>query len=573
MKKGYLGLLLTPLLVAGCDTLWQSSIQPGSSCTVQTGLCSQGQVCNFTTGMCEDLQPGWTVASIDAQSPGTVYTCSQQQANPSGPALTVQISGPVSLAGATVQVNDVMVQATDIVPVSDKVIQVTLPAYFQPGQVKFTVTPMGGSPVPLSTVIQYSDAVPFATVLVPTSTANTNTTVTTALTAVNQIASFRPQVGTPLALAVLGGDASSPQLAYYLDSTNRRLPIYANQATPIPVFGLNLALAQTLSIQPAGQTALKNLVVGAAVQPGTGPAMSEIDLFNNGNASPTVRAGAGLTQSTVPITAQVVATGRFGAVGDSAQVLALVGQHQSKTITLEYYPAPFTGTAPSVQATVLDASQVAGVTDVAPAALAAADLNQDGFSDAIAVLSRTIGSSPAWEVHALLGGNITTSIIQLPIPFSSPTTLALDDLDGDQVPDAVFGTPGSLSIYYNKTQAKTNGVSLYPGASFQISGLRSFAIVDYNGDGANDIVYSAGSNSTGAIYVLLNSPGGSIGSGTMPIMIYNGKAMGGPTNPDKIAISEFAGDSRPDLVVSEPPAAGAMYAKVYYLENSCTAAP
>jgi hypothetical protein len=181
-----------------------------------------------------------------------------------------------------------------------------------------------------------------------------------------------------------------------------------------------------------------------------------------------------------------------------------------------------------------------------PDSIAVADFNGDGHDDL--VTSNIIDNM----VSVLLGNGDGTfqSAVNLPVG-PVPESVAVGDFAGD-------GNIGIVTA--NEGHAQGGSISLLLGngdGTFQAAvtlplsqggdplTARSIAVADVNGDGTLDLITAndAGSAAAGSVSVLLGN-----GDGTFQAPVTF--AAGG--EPLSVAVGDFHGDGRPDLIVTNP---------------------
>ncbi len=151
-----------------------------------------------------------------------------------------------------------------------------------------------------------------------------------------------------------------------------------------------------------------------------------------------------------------------------------------------------------------------------------ADLNSDGHLDIV---------SPVYPNMDILLGNGDGTFVAAPSLSDEPSSVAIDDMDGD----------GRLDLVANSTSYKSltkvyrgNGDGTFQAAVQYVTGpdTSSVAVADFNGDGLRDIAVVSG----GAIRVLLHEA-----NGIFPAAIANRWASSG------LDAGDFNGDGLLDL--------------------------
>ena len=180
-----------------------------------------------------------------------------------------------------------------------------------------------------------------------------------------------------------------------------------------------------------------------------------------------------------------------------------------------------------------------------PAALAAADLNDDGHIDLV------VADAGKDTISVLLGNGDGTFRERTDYPTGkNPVYVAFGDFNGDGALDIAVANQagGSVTIYYN--QESSSGVPLgrfaagSPRDTSAGNGPASIAVADYNLDGSPDLAVA--DTTDNAVTILLNAGNTSFNSlSELPV----GDA------PVSIASADFNGDGRPDAATADNGAA------------------
>ncbi len=184
-----------------------------------------------------------------------------------------------------------------------------------------------------------------------------------------------------------------------------------------------------------------------------------------------------------------------------------------------------------------------GTYNVAPA-FAAGDFNGDGKPDILAALAQNTGVLTSSGMVLLTGdgkGNFTAGS---PITGNAPSIFAAADMNGDSKLDAVVADgPSHVGIALGNGNGTFQAMKDYPVPNSET--VMNIALGDFNGDGKPDVLVAA-VDSTGAhqnaVYLYLNSGDGTLGTAN---------EIGTAVTPWGLAVADFNGDGKLDFVLSD----------------------
>jgi hypothetical protein len=182
----------------------------------------------------------------------------------------------------------------------------------------------------------------------------------------------------------------------------------------------------------------------------------------------------------------------------------------------------------------------------APLGVAVGDFNGDGKQD-FAVANRNDNTVSVF----LNNGDGTFAPAVTYAAGVDPVSVAVGDFDGDGKPDLVVANeegPGRVSVLRNNG----NGTFAAPVSYGMGLGATSVAVGDFDGDGKPDLAVTdrdgrIGSPST--VSVLRNNGNGTFADAVAYKVGYLG-GYGAGGNPRSVAVADFGGTGKPDLVVA-----------------------
>jgi hypothetical protein len=166
-------------------------------------------------------------------------------------------------------------------------------------------------------------------------------------------------------------------------------------------------------------------------------------------------------------------------------------------------------------------------------------INLDGYMDVVAT---AVNDANGRRVNVLLGNGDGT--LQQPITVNSgtsPTWVAVADLNRDGKPDLAVTNAGDSSVYV----LLGAGDGTFGTASTFVTGADplSVAVADFNGDGKLDLATANTGTGTGSVSILL-------GNGSGGFAIGQTATLSSSAQVTMMAIGDVNGDSKVDVVVT-----------------------
>jgi len=188
-----------------------------------------------------------------------------------------------------------------------------------------------------------------------------------------------------------------------------------------------------------------------------------------------------------------------------------------------------------------------------PESVAVADFNGDGRPDLV-VANYGAGTVSVYLNTAAAGA--TAPAFAAPVTFTvgyQPISVAVGDFNGDGRPDLAVANVGAdtVSVLLDTTAAGATAPSFAAPVTFAVGNApRSVAVGDFNGDGRPDLVVANDQSNT--VSVLLNTmSAGATAPSFAPQITFTVGAY-----PFSVAVGDFNGDGRPDLAVANSTGAG-----------------
>jgi hypothetical protein len=190
------------------------------------------------------------------------------------------------------------------------------------------------------------------------------------------------------------------------------------------------------------------------------------------------------------------------------------------------------------------ASPVSVADGVEPLYLASADLNGDGLPDVVSA-SFDDGTLAVFFNNKKSPGTLNTPLV-LPSPGASQ--VAIGDMNNDGLPDLVSADFGVSLFVQTSPGTFAAPIRLYSG------GANWVAVGDLNGDGAADVALT---DNVG-VKVLLHTGAASATTYAAPVSVFTQSANVNVIGGNLIAIVDVNGDGANDLVITDPGPTGGM---------------
>jgi hypothetical protein len=180
--------------------------------------------------------------------------------------------------------------------------------------------------------------------------------------------------------------------------------------------------------------------------------------------------------------------------------------------------------------------------------VAVGDFNGDGRPDLAVAASKStfvtvlLNATPVGDATPSFSGQQALQV------GNTPYAVAVGDFNGDGRSDiaVINGGDKTVSVLMNTTPAGVSNPSFTAQQTFAVgSGPDAVAVADFNGDGRPDLVVVNGSSS-GTVSVLLNTA--AAGASDPSFTAQQTFAVG--SLPDAVAVADFNGDGRPDVAVA-----------------------
>lgn len=185
-----------------------------------------------------------------------------------------------------------------------------------------------------------------------------------------------------------------------------------------------------------------------------------------------------------------------------------------------------------------------------PSFIAVGDLDGDGKPDL--ATANSVSNNVSVLRNSSAGGVLNSTSFTTKVDFTAgttPTSIAIGDLDGDGKPDLVSAnfSSNNISVFHNTaTSGSITAASFAAAVNFATaSNPYSVAIGDLDGDGKPDLAVANHSSNSVSLY-RNTATSGSIGSGSFTSKF----DLATGTTPTSVAIGDLNGDGKADVAVA-----------------------
>ncbi|MDE3236302.1 MAG: VCBS repeat-containing protein [Bacteroidota bacterium] len=340
----------------------------------------------------------------------------------------------------------------------------------------------------------------------------------------------------------LGGIALGNQGAYSESSLGN--------ITEVVTFSSALSTADRNTLETNQINNFLQVPTISSFTPNSGAASTSVTItgnnFNTTAANNIVFFGA--TKATVTAASGTSLTVTVPAGATYGPITVLNTGTNLQAISTAYFTPVFSPTKGNITGGDIS-SKVDFTTGSGPYYAAIGDLDGDGKPD-LAVVNHTDNTVSVYR-NTSSSGSITGSSFAAKVDFTtgtSPTTVAIGDLDGDGKPDLAVtnGSDATVSIFRNTSSSGSITSSSFAAKVDFTTGTSPYtvAIGDLDGDGKPDVAVSNEGSNT--VSVLRNtSSSGSITSSSFATKV---DFTTGP-QPTSVVMGDLDGDGKPDLTI------------------------